>query len=287
MPANRSGVISEGSITAVMNRDNDATITRTGGEPNRPSPRGMPTGGNHRSHCVWSTARQLIRSAGSFGANSGLSCATFLRNQDEEPVQPTRSATTTRAPTVSPSAADALRLRIRRRPTGSDLVDTAAALPPEPRGSRSPATAPVASQSPAPTCPHWREANPFSRNAQERIDGIVQGGGPGGESANCVGFRSRGRHCPLQTLRRRLFCAPRVYRGLAHLGNPPVPTGRSPPSMYTLLRAFRSGSLFIGPGLSNATTTVSHARWPQPAKMNSRGSKERRIRGCRPLHHAS
>jgi hypothetical protein len=36
----------------------------------------------------------VIRSAGSFGANSGFNCAIFFRNQDDEPVQPTRSATT-------------------------------------------------------------------------------------------------------------------------------------------------------------------------------------------------
>jgi hypothetical protein len=63
----------------------------------------------------------------------------------------------TRASTVSLSAAGERRLRTGRRPTGSDPADTAAARPPQPCGSRSPATAPAASQSPSPTCPHRRE----------------------------------------------------------------------------------------------------------------------------------
>ena len=52
MPASRSGVVRDGSITAVMNREKDATITSTGGDPTRPSPRGTSTGGNHKSHCA-------------------------------------------------------------------------------------------------------------------------------------------------------------------------------------------------------------------------------------------
>lgn len=36
----------------VMNRENEATITSTGGDPPCPVPSGTQAGGNHRSHCV-------------------------------------------------------------------------------------------------------------------------------------------------------------------------------------------------------------------------------------------
>lgn len=52
MPASRSGVVLDGSITAVMNLECDATITNTGGDPTCPSPRGIGAGGNQRSHCT-------------------------------------------------------------------------------------------------------------------------------------------------------------------------------------------------------------------------------------------
>jgi len=77
-----------------MNLENDATITSTGGEPTCPWPSGTATGGNHRSHWAESPGRWLSRSAGSFGAYSTRSRATFLRNHDGEPNQPTRSANT-------------------------------------------------------------------------------------------------------------------------------------------------------------------------------------------------
>jgi len=57
MPASRSGVVRDGNITAVMNREYDSTITSTGGDPLRPPPKGISAGGNHKSHCAWSPAR--------------------------------------------------------------------------------------------------------------------------------------------------------------------------------------------------------------------------------------
>ena len=56
IPDSRFDVVRDGNITAVMNRENDDTITSTGGEPVWIEPRGICTGGNHRSHCVWSPA---------------------------------------------------------------------------------------------------------------------------------------------------------------------------------------------------------------------------------------
>src|SRR5215218_11519566 len=46
IPASRSGVVRDGSIRAVRNRENDATITSTGGEATCQPPTGTFTGGN-------------------------------------------------------------------------------------------------------------------------------------------------------------------------------------------------------------------------------------------------
>ena len=54
IPASRSAVVREGIITAVMNFENDATITSTGKITAVPSPIGILGSGNHRSHCIWS-----------------------------------------------------------------------------------------------------------------------------------------------------------------------------------------------------------------------------------------
>jgi hypothetical protein len=50
IPASKSGVARVGSIRPVMNLENEATITSTGGDPDCPAPSGTRTGGNHRSH---------------------------------------------------------------------------------------------------------------------------------------------------------------------------------------------------------------------------------------------
>jgi hypothetical protein len=52
IPASKSGVVRVGIITAVMKRENEATITNTGGGEVRPSGNGISAGGNHRSHCT-------------------------------------------------------------------------------------------------------------------------------------------------------------------------------------------------------------------------------------------
>lgn len=76
-----------------MNREHDATITSTG---NTTGPACVITGvaGNKRLHYGWSPAANDNRSAGSFGSCSGRSNATFFRNHDTDPDQPTRSAIT-------------------------------------------------------------------------------------------------------------------------------------------------------------------------------------------------
>ena len=44
MPRSRSGVVRDGNITAVMNRENEDTTTNTGGDPAWPAPSGILTG---------------------------------------------------------------------------------------------------------------------------------------------------------------------------------------------------------------------------------------------------
>ena len=44
----------DGIINAVMNFENDATITSTGNITALPSPTGIRGSGNHRSHCTCS-----------------------------------------------------------------------------------------------------------------------------------------------------------------------------------------------------------------------------------------
>jgi len=59
-----------------------------------PFSNGIFRGGNHRSHWAESPASQDSRSAGSTGLCSGRNRATFSRNHDSDPCQPTRSAST-------------------------------------------------------------------------------------------------------------------------------------------------------------------------------------------------
>jgi len=54
IPASRSGVVRDGTIKAVMQRENEATTTSTGGEQVWSPPTGIFAGGNHRSHWAWS-----------------------------------------------------------------------------------------------------------------------------------------------------------------------------------------------------------------------------------------
>ena len=59
-----------------------------------PSSSGIRFGGNHKSHCAASPGAHTSRSAGSGRRCSGRSRATFSRNHDGDPAQPTRSAST-------------------------------------------------------------------------------------------------------------------------------------------------------------------------------------------------
>jgi hypothetical protein len=54
MPESKSAVVREGIIDAVMNFENDATITSTGNIMWVPSATGILGSGNHKSHCTWS-----------------------------------------------------------------------------------------------------------------------------------------------------------------------------------------------------------------------------------------
>lgn len=94
MPSSRSSVALVGIIRPRVNRENAAVITRTGNRVLVPFSSMILLGGNHRSHWAASPASHVSRSAGSTGRCSGRSRATFSRNQDTEPVQPTRSAST-------------------------------------------------------------------------------------------------------------------------------------------------------------------------------------------------
>lgn len=66
-------------------------ITNTGGLSSCPCPNGRGWCGNHRSHCTVLPGSCTSRSAGAY---SGLIAATLARNNDVDPVQPTRSANT-------------------------------------------------------------------------------------------------------------------------------------------------------------------------------------------------
>ena len=77
MPSSRSAVFRVGSMTAIVNRENAATITNTGNRLAVPFGSGIFAGGNHRSHCAASPADQVSRSAGSTRRYSGRIRATF------------------------------------------------------------------------------------------------------------------------------------------------------------------------------------------------------------------
>jgi hypothetical protein len=61
IPASKSGVVRVGIITAQIVRENEATITNTGGGEVRPSGSGMVAGGNQRSHWTWSPGEYCNR----------------------------------------------------------------------------------------------------------------------------------------------------------------------------------------------------------------------------------
>jgi hypothetical protein len=92
IPPRRSGVVRDGSIRAWMKPENAEVITSTGGVSVCPSPTGSGSCGNQRSHWTWNPGSCTKRSAGSGAAYSGRIAATFARNSDAEPDQPTRSA---------------------------------------------------------------------------------------------------------------------------------------------------------------------------------------------------
>ena len=77
-----------------MNLECAGTITITGNNAVVPSSSGIRFGGNHKSHCAASPAAHDNRSAGSGRCCSGRNLATFSRNHDGDPDQPTRSAST-------------------------------------------------------------------------------------------------------------------------------------------------------------------------------------------------
>ena len=77
-----------------MNREYAETITNTGNNAAVPPSSGIRRGGNHKSHWAASPGDHTSRSAGSGRRCSGRKRATFSRNHDDEPVQPTRSAST-------------------------------------------------------------------------------------------------------------------------------------------------------------------------------------------------
>ena len=83
-----------GIIRPVVNRECAAVITSTGSSGVLPSSSGIRAGGNHRSHCAASPGAQISRSAGSGRRYCGRNRATFSRNHDGDPSQPTRSAIT-------------------------------------------------------------------------------------------------------------------------------------------------------------------------------------------------
>ena len=75
-----------------MNPENDDVITSTGGVPSWPWPNGNASCGNHKSHWTCKPGSWTSLSAGSGGRYSGRKRATFSRNTDDAPGQPTRPA---------------------------------------------------------------------------------------------------------------------------------------------------------------------------------------------------
>jgi hypothetical protein len=93
-PASRSGDCRDGIIRAIITREYPATMTRTGGRPSWPEPRGTSAGGNHRSHWASSPGRYSVRDAGSGGTNNGRSSRTRTFSTVKDRDQPIRSAIT-------------------------------------------------------------------------------------------------------------------------------------------------------------------------------------------------
>jgi hypothetical protein len=92
-PSSGSSVVRVGIILAVVKRECAAVITSTGSSGVLPSCSGIRAGGNHRSHCAASPGH-VSRSAGSGRRHCGRSRVTFSRNQEIDPSQPARSAST-------------------------------------------------------------------------------------------------------------------------------------------------------------------------------------------------
>lgn len=106
-----------------MNREYPATITSTGNDAVVPSSSGIRVGGNHKSHWAASPAAHNSRSAGSGRRRSGRRRATFSRNHDDGPDQPTRSASTV----ASISGNSPSKARSRSSNGVNDVVSAAAA----------------------------------------------------------------------------------------------------------------------------------------------------------------
>lgn len=79
-------------MRAWMNPENDDVITSTGGVPCWSRPNGNASCGNHKSHWTCEPGSCTSLSAGSGGRYYGRKRATFSRNTDDAPDQPTRSA---------------------------------------------------------------------------------------------------------------------------------------------------------------------------------------------------
>ena len=95
IPDSRSAVVREGIITAVMNFENEATITSTGSSAALPSPRGIRGSGNHRSHWTWSpgSIHDPVRRIGRARSRAGAGPRS-AGTRSPTPSSPTRSAST-------------------------------------------------------------------------------------------------------------------------------------------------------------------------------------------------